>query len=110
MNSLNLEQKFLTSINFLDDILFLDSFESDKKVYNMVVNYFKKDNYYLLKLNVIDNNKNIIDTECTLSNKVNGSIVISDIINLITDKYKSDLINKEKINNESENIKRLTKK
>jgi len=92
MNNLNLDQKFLTSIIFFENILFLDTFENDKKVYNMVVNYLKKDNYYLLKLNIIENNKEILHTECVLNNKFNGSIVIKDLINLVTNKYNNDLI------------------
>ena len=86
------DKKFITSINFFDNILFLDSFLDDKKVYNMVVDYLKMDNYYLLKLNVIDNNKEILNTECKLKNKLNGSIVIKDIINMVTNKYNNDLI------------------
>jgi len=92
MKNLSLDQKFLTSINFLDDILFLDSFENNKKVYNMVVDYFKKENHYLLKLNILDNDKEIINTECVLANKINGSIVIKDLINLVTTKYNNDLV------------------
>jgi len=92
MKNLSLDSKFLTSINFLDSILFLDSFENTKKVYNMVVDYFKKENYYLLKLNFLDNNEEILNTECVLTNKLNGSIVIKDLINMVTNKYNNDLI------------------
>ena len=92
MNSLVLDKKFTTSINFFDSILFLYSFENDKKVYNMVVDYLKRDNYYILKLNILDNSKEILNTECILENKINGSIVIKDIINLVTKKYNNDLI------------------
>lgn len=92
MKNLDLDQKFITSINFFDSILFLDSFENKKKVYNMVVDYFKRDNDYLLKLNIINNDEEIINTECTLSNKLNGSIVIKDLINLVTTKYNNDLV------------------
>ena len=34
----------------------------------------------------------IINTKCKLATKLNGSIVIKDIINLVTIKYKNDLI------------------
>ena len=66
--------------------------ENNKKVYNMVVDYFKKENHYLLKLNILDNDKEIINTECVLANKINGSIVIKDLINLVTTKYNNDLV------------------
>lgn len=92
MKNLSLDQKFLTSINFFDSILFLDSFENTKKVYNMIVDYIKKDNHYLLKLNITNDNEEIINTECVLTNKLNGSIVIKDLINLVTTKYNNDLI------------------
>ena len=92
MKNLCLEEKFITSINFFDSILFLDSFDNSKKVYNMIVDYLKRDNYYLLKLNIIENNNEIINTECKLANKLNGSIVINDIIKLVTSKYNNDLI------------------
>lgn len=92
MNNLVLDSKFKTSINFFDDILLLDSFEQTKKVYNMVVDYLKRENYYILKLNIHDKNIEIINTECILSNKLNGSIVIKDIINMVTEKYNNDLI------------------
>ena len=92
MNNLILDKKFLNSINFFDNILLLDSFENNKKVYNMAIDYLKKDNYYLLKLNISENNNIIIDTECKLSNKLNGSIVINDLITLVTSKYNNDLI------------------
>lgn len=92
MNNLVLDSKFKTSINFFDNILFLDSFEQGKKVYNMVVDYLKKENHYILKLNILDNNTEILNTECILSNKLNGGIVIKDIINLVTEKYNNDLI------------------
>ena len=58
----------------------------------MVVDYFKKDNYYLLRLNILDGKEEIINTECKLTNKKNGSIVINDLITLITKKYNNDLI------------------
>ena len=92
MNNLVLDRKFVNSINFFDDILLLDSFENNKKVYSMAIDYLKKDNYYLLKLNIKENNNEIISTECKLSNKLNGSIVISNLINLVTTKYNNDLI------------------
>ena len=92
MNNLVLDKKFTTSINFFDNILFLDSFDNDKKVYNMVVDYLKKDNHYVLKLNILDKNIELVNTECVLANKINGSIVIKDIINLVTKKYNNDLI------------------
>lgn len=92
MNNLVLDKKFTTSINFFDNILFLDSFDSNKKVYNMVVDYLKRDNYYILKLNILDKNIELVNTECVLANKLNGSIVIKDIINLVTKKYNNDLI------------------
>lgn len=92
MNNLILDKKFTTSINFFDNILFLDSFDNDKKVYNMVVDYLKKDNHYILKLNILDKNIELVNTECVLANKINGSIVIKDIINLVTKKYNNDLI------------------
>ena len=92
MNSIVLDKKFTTSINFFDNILFLDSFENNKKVYNMVVDYLKRDNHYILKLNILDNNTELLNTECVLANKLNGSIVIKDIINLVTKKYNNDLV------------------
>ena len=92
MNNLVLDKKFTTSINFFDNILFLDSFDSNKKVYNMVVDYLKRDNHYILKLNILDKNIELVNTECVLANKLNGSIVIKDIINLVTKKYNNDLI------------------
>lgn len=92
MNELVLDNNFVSSINFFDNILFLDSFENDKKVYNMSVDYLKKENYYLLKLNILSDNEEIINTKCKLTNKVNGSIVIKDIITMVTNKYHNDLI------------------
>ena len=92
MHNLTLDKGFLSSIDFFDNILLLDSFENDKKIYNMCVDYFKRDNYYLLKLNILENNNEIINTECKLTNKLNGSIVINDIISLVTNKYNNDLI------------------
>lgn len=92
MNNLVLDNKFKTSISFFDDILFLDSFDNTKKVYNMVVDYLKKENHYVLKLNILDSDTELVTTECILSNKLNGSIVIKDIINLVTEKYNNDLI------------------
>ena len=92
MNNLVLDKKFTTSINFFDNILFLDSFDNDKKVYNMVLDYLRKDNHYILKLNILDNNIELVNTECVLANKINGSIVIKDIINLVTKKYNNDLV------------------
>lgn len=92
MNNLALDKRFTTSISFFDNILFLDSFDNDKKVYNMVVDYLRKDNYYILKLNILDNNIELVKTECILDNKINGSIVIKDIINLVTKKYNNDLV------------------
>lgn len=92
MNNLVLDNKFSSSINFFDNILFLDSFENSKKVYNMVVDYLKRENHYILKLNILDKNTEILNTECILANKLNGSIVIKDIINLVTEKYNNDLI------------------
>lgn len=92
MNDLILDDKFIKSINFFDNILLLDSFENSKKIYNMTIDYLKKENYYLLKLNISEDNNVIIDTECKLENKKNGSIVISDLIELVTTKYNNDLI------------------
>ena len=92
MNNLILEKEFLNSINFFDNILLLDSFENCKKVYNMAIDYLKKDNYYVLKLNISENNNTIVNTECKLSNKLNGSIVISNLITMVTSKYNNDLV------------------
>ena len=92
MKNLILDKSFISSIDYFDNIMFLDSFENENKVYNMMVDYLKRDNYYLLKLNILDNNNEILNTECKLSNKLNGSIVIKDIISLVTNKYKNDLI------------------
>ena len=92
MDNLSLNKDFISSINFIEDILLLDSFENTKKIYNMVVDYLKKDNYYILRLNLLDGNNEIVKTECNLTNKKNGSIVINDIITLITKKYNNDLI------------------
>ena len=92
MNNLVLDNKFITSINFLDNILFIDSFIDNKKIYNVLVDYLKRDNHYILKLNIFDGEENIVDTECMLASKKNGSIVINDIINLVTKKYNNDII------------------
>ena len=92
MENLVLDKKFTTSINFFDNLLFLDSFDNNKKVYNMVVDYLRKDNHYVLKLNILDNNIELVNTECVLASKLNGSIVIKDIINLVTKKYNNDLV------------------
>ncbi|MBQ3021416.1 MAG: hypothetical protein IJD92_04240 [Bacilli bacterium] len=92
MKNLSIEDSFVKSISFLDNIMLLDSFEDTKKVYNMVVDYLKKDSYYVLCLNVYYNEEEIIKTKCKLANKINGSIVIKDIINMVTNKYNNDLI------------------
>ena len=92
MDKLILDNNFLSSINFFDSILFIESFTESKKVYNMVVDYFKKENGYLLKLNILEDNNEIFNTECKLTSKINGSIVIKDIINLVTHKYNNDLV------------------
>ncbi len=92
MNNLSLDKDFISSINFFENILFLDSFENNKKIYNMFVDYLKKDNHYELKMNIKENNKDILNTKCILANKLNGGIVINDIIKLVTRKYNSDLI------------------
>ena len=92
MDKLILDNNFLSSINFFDNILFIESFTESKKVYNMVVDYFKKENVYLLKLNILEDNNEIFNTECKLTSKINGSIVIKDIINLVTHKYNNDLV------------------
>ena len=92
MNNLIIDKSFLSSIDFLDNILLLDSFDNTKKVYKMIVDYLKQDNYYLLKLNILDNNNEIVNTECKLANKINGSIVIKDIITMVTNKYNNDLV------------------
>lgn len=92
MNNLVLDKNFISSIDYFDNIMLLDSFENENKVYNMVVDYLKRDTHYLLKLNILDNNKEILNTECKLTNKKNGSIVIKDIISLVTKKYNNDLI------------------
>ena len=42
MNNIVLDSRFTTSIEFLENILFLDSFNDNKKIYNMIVNYLKK--------------------------------------------------------------------
>ena len=83
---------FLNEINFLDNILLLDSFENTRKIYNMIVNYLKKDNHYVLELNFLDGNNEIVKTECNIESKKSGSIVINDIITLVTKKYNNDLI------------------
>ena len=61
----------------------------------MVVDYLKKDNYYILKLNFLDGNKEIVKTECNLKSKRNGSIVINDIVDLLSIgiKYQDNNIN-----------------
>ena len=92
MNNIVLDNKFKKSINFFDDILFLDSFLDNKKVYNIIVDYLKRDNYYILKLNIQDNNVEIVNTECVLANKLNGGMFLKYIINMVTEKYKNDLI------------------
>ena len=92
MNNFVLDKEFITSIDFLDSILLLDSFENTKKIYNMVVDYLKRDNYYILKLNVLDGDEEIMNTKCKLTNKKNGSIVINDLITLVTKKYNNDLV------------------
>lgn len=92
MRNLVLDNEFVKSIKFFDNILFLDSFEDNKRMYNMNVNYLKVNNHYVLKLDIFDGNLNILNTKCCLSNKKNGGLVISDIINLVTRKYNSDII------------------
>lgn len=92
MDNLIIDKRFLSSIDFFDNILLLDSFDNTKKVYKMIVDYLKQDNYYLLKLNILDNNNEIVNTECKLANKINGSIVIKDIITMVTNKYNNDLV------------------
>lgn len=92
MKNLSIDDSFINSISFLDNIMLLESFDETKKVYNMVVDYLKKDNYYILNLNVSHKEEEIINTKCKLATKLNGSIVIKDIINLVTIKYKNDLI------------------
>ena len=92
MNNLLLDKNFIASIKFFDNIMFLDSFLESKKVYNVSVDYVKKDNHYLLKLNIKDGNNELLKTECTLANKINGSLVIRNIINMVTIKYNNDLI------------------
>ena len=91
-NNLVLDKKFISSIDFFDNIMLLDSFDNEKKVYNMAVDYLRKDTHYLLKLNILDDDNEILNTECKLTNKINGSIVIKDIISLVTKKYNNDLI------------------
>ena len=66
MNNIVLDSRFTTSIEFLENILFLDSFNDNKKIYNMIVNYLKKDNHYILKLNIFD----------LITKKYNSDIVI----------------------------------
>ncbi len=85
-------KEILNTINFFDNILFLDSFEDTKKVYNMFVDYFKKDNMYELSMNIKENDEDIINTKYMIESKKNGSMVIKDIINLVTSKYNNDLI------------------
>ena len=92
MYNLSLNKDFIYQVNFLENILLLDSFDNTKKIYNMIVNYLKKDDHYILKLNVLDGNTELVKTECNLKNKKNGSIVINDIIKLITKKYNNELI------------------
>ena len=79
-------------INFFDNILFLDSFEDNKKVYNMFVDYLKKGDTYELSMNIKDNDIDLINTKYEIDNIKKGSIVIKDIINLVTLKYNNDLI------------------
>ncbi len=92
MDNLSLDRNFINSINFFENILLLDSIENTKKIYNMFVDYLRQDNHYILKMNIKDKDREIINTKCVLANKVNGSIVISDIIKLVTSKYNSDLV------------------
>ena len=43
-------------------------------------------------INILEDNNEIFNTECKLTSKINGSIVIKDIINLVTHKYNNDLV------------------
>ena len=92
MYNLSLSKDFIYQVNFLENILLLDSFDNNKKIYNMIVNYLKKDDHYILKLNVLEGENELIKAECNLSSKKNGSIVINDIISLITKKYNNELV------------------
>ena len=89
---MNINDELKKTIEFLDNILLLDSIEKENKKYNMIVDYMKKKNFYILKLVFKENDSNILDTKCVLENKKKGSIIISDIIKLVTNKYKNDLI------------------
>lgn len=92
MKELSLDKNFLSSINFFEDILFLNSFDNEKRIYSMFVDYLKKENHYELMMNIKENDVDILNTKCTLANKLNGGKVLNDIIKLVTNKYKSDLI------------------
>ncbi len=87
-----MQDKINNVINFFDNILFLDSFEDNKKVYNMFVDYLKKGDIYELSMNIKDNDIDLINTKYEIDNIKKGSIVIKDIINLVTLKYNNDLI------------------
>ena len=87
-----MQDKINNVINFFDNILFLDSFEDNKKVYNMFVDYLKKGDTYELSMNIKDNDIDLINTKYEIDNIKKGSIVIKDIINLVTLKYNNDLI------------------
>ena len=82
---------YLNTIQFLDNILFLDSIDDEQKEYNMKVDYFKKNNVYLLKLNVLDSKIEILKTDYLIDSIKSGSIIIGNIINLFTKKYDSSL-------------------
>ena len=91
MNLVNNEE-FNNSIKFLDNILFLDTFEEVDKIYNMIIFYHKNEYGYTLKLIIKSNDISIIETKCSIDTKLNGSKVINEIIELITKKYNNDLI------------------
>ncbi len=92
MGNLLLDENFMKSISFLDNILLVDSVIDEIKKYNMTVDYLKVNNHYILKLNILDGQNELLNTECTLANKFNGSVVIKNIIDMITNKYNKDLI------------------
>ena len=92
MKDVNIDSSFTNEIDFLDNILLLDSIDDNEKNYNLVVDYLKQDNNYLLSINVIDDNIELINTCCTIKNKIIGSTIIKDIINMFTDKYKKNIV------------------
>ena len=87
----NINKSFNSEIDFLDNILLIDSIEDTKKKYTMAVDYLKEQEHYILTLNLLNDNKELLNASRPIKNKVSGSIIIKNIIELFTDKYMQDI-------------------